>query len=60
MTPAEIFTHPGLYRLEIGQLQETLRVMAAHADQPSAHRSAAGAGARRGTLGGIRPAAGED
>ena len=29
MPPAAIFSHPGLYRLEIGQLQETLRVMAA-------------------------------
>jgi 2-dehydropantoate 2-reductase len=28
MSPAEIFAHPGLYRLEIGQLRETLRVMA--------------------------------
>jgi 2-dehydropantoate 2-reductase len=29
MTPAEIFAHPGLCRLEIAQLRETLRVMAA-------------------------------
>jgi 2-dehydropantoate 2-reductase len=29
MTPGEIFAHPGLYRLEIGQLREALRVMAA-------------------------------
>jgi 2-dehydropantoate 2-reductase len=29
MTPAEIFSHPGLYRLEIEQLRETLRVMSA-------------------------------
>lgn len=29
MTPAEIFAHPGLYRLEIAQLRETLRVMSA-------------------------------
>jgi 2-dehydropantoate 2-reductase len=29
MSPAEIFADPGLYRLEIGQLRETLRVMAA-------------------------------
>ena len=29
MSPAEIFALPGLYRLEIGQLRETLRVMAA-------------------------------
>ena len=29
MPPGEIFAHPGLYRLEIGQLRETLRVMAA-------------------------------
>lgn len=29
MTPAEIFAHPGLYRLEIEQLREALRVMAA-------------------------------
>jgi len=29
MPPAAIFAHPGLYRLEIGQLRETLRVMAA-------------------------------
>jgi 2-dehydropantoate 2-reductase len=28
MTPAEIFAHPGLHRLEIEQLRETLRVMA--------------------------------
>jgi len=28
MPPGEIFAHPGLYRLEIGQLRETLRVMA--------------------------------
>jgi len=27
MTPAEIFDHPGLFRLEIEQLRETLRVM---------------------------------
>lgn len=30
MTPAEVFAHPGLYRLEIEQLREALRVMAAH------------------------------
>ncbi len=29
MQPAEIFAHPGLYRLEIEQLREALRVMAA-------------------------------
>ncbi len=29
MTPAEIFAHPGLYRLELRQLRETLQVMAA-------------------------------
>jgi len=29
MTPAEVFAHPGLYRLEIEQLREALRVMAA-------------------------------
>ena len=29
MTPAEIFTHPGLFRLEIAQMRETLQVMAA-------------------------------
>ena len=29
MSPAEIFAHPGLYRLEIRQLREALRVMAA-------------------------------
>ena len=29
MPPGEIFAHPGLYRLEIAQLRETLRVMAA-------------------------------
>jgi 2-dehydropantoate 2-reductase len=29
ITPKEIFAHPGLYRLEIGQLREALRVMAA-------------------------------
>lgn len=29
MTPAEIFAHPGLYRLEVEQLREALRVMAA-------------------------------
>jgi 2-dehydropantoate 2-reductase len=28
MTPGEIFAHPGLYRLEIAQLREALRVMA--------------------------------
>jgi 2-dehydropantoate 2-reductase len=33
MPPAEIFAHPGLYRLEIGQLRETLRVMAAQGIQ---------------------------
>jgi 2-dehydropantoate 2-reductase len=27
MTPAEIFAHPGLYRLEVAQLGEALRVM---------------------------------
>jgi len=29
MTPAQIFNHPGLYRLEILQLRESLKVMAA-------------------------------
>jgi 2-dehydropantoate 2-reductase len=29
MTPAEVFAHPGLYRLEIEALREALRVMAA-------------------------------
>ena len=29
MTPAEVFAHPGLYRLEIEQLREALRVMKA-------------------------------
>jgi 2-dehydropantoate 2-reductase len=29
MSPAEIFAHPGLYRLEIAQLRETLAVMSA-------------------------------
>ncbi len=29
MTPAEVFDHPGLYRLEIAQLREALAVMAA-------------------------------
>lgn len=29
MPPAEVFAHPGLYRLEIEQLREALRVMAA-------------------------------
>jgi 2-dehydropantoate 2-reductase len=29
MPPGEIFAHPGLYRLEIGQLRECLQVMAA-------------------------------
>jgi 2-dehydropantoate 2-reductase len=29
MTPAEVFAHPGLYRLEIAQLRETLAVMRA-------------------------------
>ncbi len=29
MTPAEIFAHPGLYRMETRQLRETLRVMKA-------------------------------
>jgi 2-dehydropantoate 2-reductase len=29
MPPGEIFAHPDLYRLEIGQLRESLRVMAA-------------------------------
>jgi len=29
MTPAEIFSHPGLYELEIAQLRETLAVMKA-------------------------------
>ena len=29
MTPAEIFSHPGLYQLEVEQLREALRVMAA-------------------------------
>lgn len=31
MTPAQIFAHPGLYRMEIRQLRETLQVMAAQA-----------------------------
>jgi 2-dehydropantoate 2-reductase len=29
MTPAEVFAHPGLYRIEIRQLREALQVMAA-------------------------------
>ncbi|MBU2609599.1 MAG: 2-dehydropantoate 2-reductase [Chloroflexi bacterium] len=29
MTPAEVFSHPGLYRLEMQMLRETLEVMAA-------------------------------
>ena len=29
MTPAEVFAHPGLFRMEMAMLQETLRVMAA-------------------------------
>ena len=29
MTPAEIFAHPGVYQLEVQQLREALRVMAA-------------------------------
>lgn len=29
MTPAEILTHPGLYAIEVGQIRETLAVMAA-------------------------------
>jgi 2-dehydropantoate 2-reductase len=29
MSPGEVFAHPGLYRLEIQQLRETLQVMAA-------------------------------
>ncbi len=29
MAPAQIFAHPGLYRVEIGQLREALKVMAA-------------------------------
>jgi 2-dehydropantoate 2-reductase len=29
MTPAEVFAHPGLFRLEMRQLRETLQVMAA-------------------------------
>jgi 2-dehydropantoate 2-reductase len=29
MPPGDVFAHPGLYRLEIGQLRECLRVMAA-------------------------------
>jgi 2-dehydropantoate 2-reductase len=29
MTPAEIFNHPGIYRLEVKQLREALRVMRA-------------------------------
>jgi 2-dehydropantoate 2-reductase len=33
MTPAEIFAHPGLFRLEIRQLRETLQVMAAQGIQ---------------------------
>jgi len=33
MPPAEIFAHRGLYRLEIGQLRETLQVMAAQGIQ---------------------------
>jgi 2-dehydropantoate 2-reductase len=36
MTPAQIFAHPGLYRLEIEQLRETLRVMAAQGLHPIA------------------------
>jgi hypothetical protein len=34
LPPAEIFAHPGLYRLEIRQLRETLRVMAALGVRP--------------------------
>lgn len=34
MTPGEIFAHPGLYRLEITQLREALRVMAAQRIHP--------------------------
>lgn len=30
LTPAQVFAHPGLYRLEIAQLRETLTVMQAH------------------------------
>ncbi len=34
MTPAEIYAHPGLYRLEIAQQKETLAVMAAQGLKP--------------------------
>ncbi|MBN1429456.1 MAG: 2-dehydropantoate 2-reductase [Anaerolineae bacterium] len=34
MTPADIFAHPGLYRLEIEQLRETLAVMASLGIRP--------------------------
>jgi 2-dehydropantoate 2-reductase len=30
LTPAQVFAHPGLFRLEIRQQRETLQVMAAH------------------------------
>lgn len=34
LTPAEVFAHPGLYRLEVAQLREALRVMAAQGLAP--------------------------
>lgn len=34
MTPAEVFAHPGLYRLEIEQMREALRVMAVQGIRP--------------------------
>ena len=34
LTPAEVFDYPGLFRLEIEQLRETLRVMAAQGLHP--------------------------
>ncbi|HEX7975006.1 MAG TPA: 2-dehydropantoate 2-reductase [Anaerolineales bacterium] len=34
LSPAEVFAHPGLYRLEIAQLRETLAVMAAQKLRP--------------------------
>ena len=33
MTPAQIFNHPGLFRMEIAQLREILAVMKTHAFQ---------------------------
>jgi 2-dehydropantoate 2-reductase len=34
MTPAEVFSHPGLYRLEMGMMREALKVMAAQRIHP--------------------------